>query len=87
MMISILRVVDRGGHGEAAGYGPLDAGLARTMAAQATGSPATTWCITVTDADGHPTAHGCATRPPRHTPPQQTPEQPATRGEHHATGR
>ena len=47
--------------GEAAGYGPIDAGLARTLATQATGNPATTWCITITDQDGHPTAHGCAT--------------------------
>ena len=47
--------------GEAAGYGPIDAGLARTLATQATGNPATTWCITITDQHGHPTAHGCAT--------------------------
>ena len=57
--------------GEAAGYGPIDADLARTLAAQATGNPATTWCITITDQNGHPTAHGCATsgrpRRPRRT--------------------
>jgi hypothetical protein len=45
--------------GEAAGFGHIDADLARTMAAQAAASPHTTWCITVTDHDGHPTAHGC----------------------------
>ena len=46
--------------GEAAGFGPIDATLARTLAAQAASHPATTWCITVTDPDGHPLAHGCA---------------------------
>jgi hypothetical protein len=46
--------------GEATGFGPIDAALARTLAAQAAGHPATTWCITVTDPDGHPLAHGCA---------------------------
>ena len=48
-----------GNPGEAAGFGPIDADLARTMAAQAAASPTTTWCITVTDRDGHPTADGC----------------------------
>ncbi len=46
--------------GEATGFGPIDPTLARTLAAQTANHPATTWCITVTDADGHPLAHGCA---------------------------
>jgi len=46
--------------GEAAGFGPIDAALARALAAQAASHPATTWCITVTGPDGHPLAHGCA---------------------------
>jgi len=46
--------------GEAAGFGPLDPALARAMATAAATHPATTWCLTVTDQDGHPTAHGCA---------------------------
>ena len=57
--------------GEAAGFGPIDADLARTMAAQAAASPTTTWCITVTDQHGHPTAHGCAT-PSRRGKPRRT---------------
>ena len=48
--------------GEATGFGPIDAALARTLAAQAAAHPATTWCITVTGPDGHPLAHGCARR-------------------------
>ena len=54
--------------GEAAGFGPIDADLARTMAADAAGNPAASWCITVTDQHGHPTAHGCAAPPGRGTP-------------------
>ena len=46
--------------GEAAGFGPVDADLARDIAAQAAGSPGTSWCVTVTDQHGHPTVHGCA---------------------------
>ena len=41
------------------------------MAAHAAGNPATTWCITVTDEHGHPTAHGCA-KPGRHGKPRHT---------------
>ena len=57
--------------GEAAAFGPIDATLARTMAAHTAGNPATTWCITVTDEHGHPTAHGCA-KPGRHGKPRHT---------------
>ncbi len=55
--------------GEAIGFGPVDAALARDLAAQAADHPGTTWCVTVTDPDGHPVAHGCArpgTRKPKH---------------------
>ncbi|MDN3353966.1 HNH endonuclease signature motif containing protein [Actinomadura sp. DC4] len=43
--------------GQAAGYGPLTAEVARQMAAVAS-SPATRWCVTVTGADGEPLHHG-----------------------------
>ncbi len=45
--------------GEASGFGPIDPALARALAAQAAGHPATSWCVTVTDSAGHPVAHGC----------------------------
>ena len=45
--------------GEASGFGPIDPALARVLAAQAAGHPATSWCVTVTDSAGHPLAHGC----------------------------
>ena len=54
--------------GEAAGFGPIDADLARTMATDAAKNPAASWCITVTDQHGHPTAHGCAAPPGRGKP-------------------
>ena len=40
--------------GEATGFGPIDAALARTLAAQAASHPATSWCITVTDPTATP---------------------------------
>jgi Domain of unknown function (DUF222) len=50
--------------GEAAGYGPLTAEVARQMAMTAS-NPATRWCLTVTGADGRPLHHGhLAYRPP-----------------------
>ena len=55
--------------GETSGFGPVDAALARDMANRAAGHPSTTWCLTVTDPDGHPLAHGCA-RPGRRRKPR-----------------
>ena len=46
--------------GHAAGYGPLDAGDSRGLAALLAGEPATRWCITLTGEHGKPVAHGCA---------------------------
>jgi hypothetical protein len=50
--------------GQAAGYGPLSAEVARQMATAAS-NPATRWCLTVTGADGKSLHHGhLAYRPP-----------------------
>ncbi len=57
-LATLLGLADR--PGEAGGLGPVDADLARAMAASAATDPATTWCLTITDPGGHPTAHGCA---------------------------
>ena len=46
--------------GEAGGLGAIDPALARILADSAAANPRTTWCVTVTDEQGHPTAHGCA---------------------------
>jgi hypothetical protein len=46
--------------GEMTGIGPIDPDLARDLAAAAARSPRSTWCITVTDNQGHAIGHGCA---------------------------
>jgi hypothetical protein len=62
-LATLLGLADR--PGEAAGFGALEPDLARALAAMAAGHPGTTWCVTVTDQDGHPAGHGCAHRTPR----------------------
>jgi hypothetical protein len=51
--------------GQVPGFGTLDAGDSRALAAMLAGHPANKWCITITDAAGHAIAHGCATQGPR----------------------
>ena len=46
--------------GEIRGIGPIDPALARDLARAASGHPKTTWCVTVTDEQGHAIGHGCA---------------------------
>jgi hypothetical protein len=61
---------------EIAGIGPIDPDLARDLASAAAPSPRTTWCVTVTDEQGHAIGHGCArpepTKPPRARTAQPT---------------
>ena len=42
-----------------------DPWLARDLAAAAARNPKTTWCVTVTDQDGHAVGHGCARPEPK----------------------
>ncbi len=65
--------------GRAAGYGPLDAGDSRDLAARLAGQRGGRWCITLTGEGGRPVAHGCArtgpgpsgrARPPPRRPPR-----------------
>jgi hypothetical protein len=53
--------------GELGGIGPVDPWLARDLATAAARHPETTWCVTVTNAEGHAIGHGCA-RPQRKRP-------------------
>jgi hypothetical protein len=46
--------------GELSGLGPVDPWLTRDLATAAAANPKTTWCVTVTDGQGHAVAHGCA---------------------------
>ena len=51
--------------GELAGLGPVDPWLARDLAAAAAANPKTTWCVTVTDEQGHAVGHACARPEPK----------------------
>jgi hypothetical protein len=51
--------------GELAGLGPVDPWLARDLATAAARNPKTTWCVTVTDGQGHAIGHGCARPEPK----------------------
>jgi len=46
--------------GHLGGIGPVDPWLARDLAAAAARNPRTSWCVTVTDPQGHAAFHGCA---------------------------
>ncbi len=74
--------------GELSGLGPVDPALARDLARAAARNPKTTWCLTVTDEQGHAIGHGCARPEPRTRPPDashgqpRTPTGPAPPGDH-----
>ena len=57
-LTTVLDLTDR--PGEVPGIGPIDPALARDLARSAARNPRTTWCVTVTDQDGHAIGHGCA---------------------------
>ena len=51
--------------GDVAGFGPVDAGTCRTMAAALAASQRTSrWCLTLTDSAGRAVGHGCVRRGP-----------------------
>jgi hypothetical protein len=62
-LATVTGLADR--QGELGGIGPVDPWLARDLAAAAARNPKTTWCVTVTDQDGHAVGHGCARPEPR----------------------
>ncbi|MGD0241905.1 MAG: DUF222 domain-containing protein [Streptosporangiaceae bacterium] len=51
--------------GEMGGIGPIDPWLARDLAHAAARNPRTTWCVTITDQDGHAVGHGCGRPEPK----------------------
>ncbi len=57
-LATLLELADR--PGEIPGLGPVDPWLARDPARSSAASPKTTWCLTVTDDQGHAIGHGCA---------------------------
>jgi hypothetical protein len=57
-LATLLELADR--PGEIPGLGPVDPWLARDLTRSSAASPRTTWCLTVTDGQGHAIGHGCA---------------------------
>src|SRR3954470_5499061 len=57
-LVTLAQLADR--PGQLGGIGPVDPWLARDLAGAAARNPKTTWCLTVTDGQGHAVAHGCA---------------------------
>jgi hypothetical protein len=51
--------------GDLAGLGPVDPWLSRDLARAAARNRKSTWCLTVTDDQGHAVGHGCARPEPR----------------------
>ncbi len=62
-LATLLGLADR--PGEIPGLGPVDPWLARDLARAAAANPKTTWCLTVTDGQGHAIGHGCARPAPK----------------------
>ena len=56
--ITLLDLADR--PGEMGGIGPIDPDLVRELADAAARDSRSTWCVTVTDSQGHAIGHGCA---------------------------
>ena len=76
-VVTLLDLADR--PGELAGLGPIDPDLARDLAAAAARSARSTWCLTVTDSQGHAIGHACA-RPAPATPAKRQLGTPGTPG-------
>ncbi len=62
-LATLLSLAER--PGEIPGIGPIDPALARDLACSAAQNPKTTWCVTVTDEQGHAIGHGCARPEPK----------------------
>jgi hypothetical protein len=62
-LATLLGLADR--PGEMPGLGPVDPWLTRDLAGAAAPNPRTTWCVTVTDEQGHAVGHGCARPEPK----------------------
>jgi len=62
-LVTVLGLAER--PGEISGLGPVDPALARELARAAAANPKTTYCLSVTDEQGHAIGHGCARPEPK----------------------
>jgi hypothetical protein len=83
-LATLLWLADR--PGTLPGIGPVDPALARDLAAAAARHPASTFCLTITDPQGRPAAHGCGRPPPRGQRTHDTPGGAARDGPPHPPG-
>jgi len=84
-LVTLLDLADR--PGELSGVGPIDPALARDLTRSAARNPRTSWCVTVTDADGHAIGHGCGRpEPARLAADPARRQQPAAPGGHDPPG-
>src|SRR5580692_4189829 len=87
-LVTALGLADR--PGQAGLLGPVDPWLARDLVRSAARNPKTTWCVIVTDGQGHAIGHGCARPEPgsRRTNPAKrgTPRPPGPAGGHDPPG-
>jgi hypothetical protein len=83
-LATLLWLADR--PGIMPGIGPVDPALARDLAAAAARHPASTFCLTITDPQGRPVAHGCGRPPPRGQREHDTSGGAARDGPPHAPG-
>ena len=87
LTVPLTTVQDRAARpGEIAGIGPVDPDLARDLAAAAARNSKTTWCVTVTDQDGHAIGHGCARPEPRNHRERAGPGPPGGAGNRDGPG-
>jgi len=77
-LATLVGLADR--PGELGSLGPVDPWLARDLARAAAASPKTTWCLTVTDNQGHAVAHGCARPEPKNQRNRAGPGPPGETG-------
>jgi len=83
-LATLLGLADR--PGEIGGIGPIDPALARDLANAAAQNPKTTWCVTVTDEQGHAIGHGCARAGPKSHGKRQGPGPPGGTGNRDGPG-
>jgi hypothetical protein len=83
-LTTLLDLADR--PGEIPGLGAVDPALARDLAGAAAQNLKTTWCVTVTDEQGHAIGHGCAGPEPKGRAHPTRRDKPGPPGEHDPPG-